>query len=244
MAETVDSQIKNLRHIAFIMDGNGRWAKKRLLPRSAGHKAGVKRIKEIITSCYDDYGIYCATLFTFSTENWNRPQDEIDTLFQLLKLFFTQEIDYFMKRGTRIKVLGDLSDKRIPQDVLDVINDSVNRTAHNDKNVFNVLFNYGGRYDILNATKKLCSLAKAGKIDPSKITEKDFENELLTEDLSDVDLLVRTSGEERISNCLLYQIAYSEFVFTNTFWPDFDKKELGRCIDEYKHRNRRFGTIK
>jgi undecaprenyl diphosphate synthase len=233
-----------IRHIAFIMDGNGRWAKKRLLPRSAGHKAGVRRIKEIITSCYDDYGIYAATLFTFSTENWNRPADEIHTLFQLLKEFFQQEIDYFMKRETKINVLGDLSDPRIPADVLETIQDAVKRTSKNRKNVFNVLFNYGGRPEILKAAKEIAEEAKAGKIDPEKLTAKDFESHLYTEDLSDIDLLIRTSGEERISNCLLYQIAYSEFVFTPTYWPDFDKKELRKCIEAYQKRDRRFGGIK
>jgi undecaprenyl diphosphate synthase len=234
----------SLRHIAFIMDGNGRWAKKHLLPRSAGHKAGVAKIKDIITCCYDDYGIYAATLFTFSTENWNRPADEIQTLFQLLKQFFIEEIDYFMKRGTRIQVLGNLADPRIPQDVLAVIQDAVQRTAHNDKNVFNVLFNYGGRYDIVQATKAIAQEAKDGTCDPSTLTEKDFEGHLLTGDLSNIDLLIRTSGEERISNCLLYQIAYSELIFDKTYWPDFSRKELAKCLREYAKRDRRFGAIR
>lgn len=237
-------QQKPLRHIAFIMDGNGRWAKKRLLPRTMGHKAGVNRIKEIITSCYDDYGIYAASLYAFSTENWNRPQKEVDTIFKLLKEFFTKEIDYFMKRGTKINVLGDLEDPRFPFDTKKVINEAIDMTKNNDKNVFNVLLNYGGRADILKATKELALEAKEGKIDPNTITFSDFESHLYTKDLSNVDLLIRTSGEERISNCLLYQIAYSELIFDSTYWPDFDKKELAKCIEIYNSRDRRFGAIK
>lgn len=236
-------QKKPLKHIAFIMDGNGRWAKKRLLPRTMGHKAGVSRIKEIITSCYDDYGIYACSLYAFSSENWNRPQKEVDTIFKLLKEFFTKEIDYFMTRDTKINVLGDLEDPRFPLDTRKVIYEAIDRTKNNTKNVFNVLLNYGGRNDILKATKELANLAKEGKIDPNKITFKDFEDHLYTKDLSNVDLLIRTSGEERISNCLLYQIAYSELIFDSTYWPDFDKKELAKCIQIYNERDRRFGAI-
>ncbi|MDD6240275.1 MAG: polyprenyl diphosphate synthase [Eubacteriales bacterium] len=233
-----------LRHIAFIMDGNGRWAKKRLLPRSAGHKAGVDRIHEVIDCAFEDYGIYAATLFCFSTENWNRPQKEIDTLFRLLNEFFKKEIDYFMKKGTRINVLGNLEDPRIPEDVRKTIQESTEETKNNTKHVFNVLFNYGGRYDILQSTRRISEEVKEGKLDPSAIDEKVFSSHLLTGELSDIDCLIRTSGEERISNCCLYQVAYAELIFTPTYWPSFDKKELAKCLYEYEHRNRRFGAIK
>ena len=236
---------QDLRHIAFIMDGNGRWAKKRLLRRSMGHRAGVKRIKEIITACFEDYGIHTASLYCFSTENWNRPKDEITTLFRLLRTFFEKEIDYFRKKDVRIRVLGFLEDERIPEDTRKTILQAMEDTKDCKSHVFNVLFNYGGRQEILFAAKKIAQKVKDGKLDADTLTEKDFEAELFTgaED-SNVDLLVRTSGEERLSNCLLYQIAYSEFLFTDTYWPDFDKTELAKCIDIYNHRNRRFGAIK
>lgn len=237
-------KVNNLKHIAFIMDGNGRWAKKRLLPRSLGHKAGVNKIKEIIDSCYDDYNIYATTLFTFSTENWNRPQKEIDTLFKLLEEFFKKEIEYFKNRGTRIQVLGNLDDKRIPQSVKDTILHAMDETKNNSKNVFNVLFNYGSRFEIVEACKKIASLVKEDKVNVENIDNKLFEDNLYTKELSDIDLLIRTSGEERLSNCLLYQVAYAEFVFTPCYWPDFNKKELNRCLIEYSKRNRRFGEIK
>ncbi|MCI1735229.1 MAG: polyprenyl diphosphate synthase [Bacilli bacterium] len=233
-----------IRHIAFIMDGNGRWAKKRFLPRSAGHKAGVSRIKEIVTSCYDDHGIYAVSLFTFSTENWNRPEKEIAILFSLLKEFFLKEIDYFVSRGTHINVLGDLDDPRIPKDILETIQMAMNRTKDLSKNVFNVLFNYGSRDEIVRASRAIAQDAMAGKIDPKTLTQKDFSRYLFTGELSDVDLLVRTSGEERLSNCLLYQIAYAEFVFEPTYWPDYSKDTLAHDIDLYRQRNRRFGAIK
>lgn len=236
---------ESLRHIAFIMDGNGRWAKKRLLPRSMGHRAGVKRIKEIILSCFEDYGIHTCSLYCFSTENWNRPEDEIRTLFRLLKQFFEEEIDFFKEKNVRIRVLGFLDDERIPEDTRKTIEKAVAETAGCDKYVFNVLFNYGSRQEILAAAKSLARKAKDGIVDPDKITLDDFRSELFTgQEDGDVDLLVRTSGEERLSNCLLYQVAYAEFIFTDVHWPDFDKKELAKCIDIYKHRNRRFGAIK
>lgn len=237
-------QIQPIKHIAFIMDGNGRWAKKRFLSRSLGHKAGVNRIKEIIDSCYDDFNIYATTLFTFSTENWNRPQKEIDTLFSLLEDFFKKEINYFVSRGTKIQVLGNLDDERIPLSIKETILNAINLTKDNNKNVFNILFNYGSRFEIVKACKDIACDVKNNKLDIDNIDNKLFENYLYTKELSDIDLLVRTSGEERLSNCLLYQVAYAEFVFTPCYWPDFNKKELKKCLIEYSKRNRRFGEIK
>lgn len=237
-------QIKPIKHIAFIMDGNGRWAKKHFLGRSLGHKAGVNRIKEVIESCFDDYSIYAASLFTFSTENWNRPQKEIDTLFKLLEDFFKKEIDYFKKRGTKIQVLGYLEDERIPASTRETIFKSMEETKNNNKNIFNVLFNYGSRFEIVNAAKKIAQEYKDNKIKLEDIDYKLFENNLYSKELSDVDLLIRTSGEQRLSNCLLYQVAYAEFVFTPCYWPDFNKKELKNCLLEYSKRDRRFGEIK
>lgn len=226
------------------MDGNGRWAKKRLLPRSMGHRAGVKRIKEIVLACFEDYGIKACSLYCFSTENWNRPEGEIKTLFQLLKRFFEEEIDFFVEKKVQIRVLGFLEDERIPDDVRKTILEAMEKTKDLHDHVFNVLFNYGSRQEIVRAAKELARKAKAGEIDPEDITTESFKQELFSKEFSDIDLLIRTSGEERLSNCLLYQIAYSEFIFTDTYWPDFDKDELKKCIDIYSHRNRRFGAIK
>lgn len=233
-----------LKHIAFIMDGNGRWAKKRLLPRSAGHRAGVAKIHEIIDSAFEDYGIYAASLFCFSTENWNRPQQEISTLFELLEAFFKKEIDYFMEKGTQVRVLGELDDPRIPAKTLATINEAMEKTKDNKRHVFNVLFNYGGRGEILNATKEIAALVKNGKLDVNQIDDKIFKEHLYTKEISDIDLLIRTSGEERISNCFLYQLAYTELEFVDVYWPSFSKKDLAECLLAYTKRNRRFGAIK
>lgn len=233
-----------LKHIAFIMDGNGRWAKSRMLTRSAGHRAGVNKIHEIMDCVFEEYGIYAASLFCFSTENWNRPEQEISTLFSLLKEFFEKEINTFMEKGTQVRVLGVLDDPRIPRDVLETINKAVETTKNNTRHVFNVLFNYGGRADILQATKRIASEVKAGKINVEDIDSSLFKQYLYTKELSDIDLLIRTSGEERISNCFLYQLAYTELEFVDTFWPSFSKRDLEKCLENYTHRNRRFGAIK
>lgn len=233
-----------LKHIAFIMDGNGRWAKNKMLTRSAGHRAGVAKIHEIIDCAFTDYGIYAASLFCFSTENWNRPQQEISTLFSLLKEFFEKEIDFFMETETQVRVLGELDDPRIPADILSVIHDAIERTKNNKKHVFNVLFNYGGRADILHATKMIAKDVQDGKLKVEDINDDLFKMYLYTKELSDIDLLVRTSGEERISNCFLYQLAYTELLFKEVYWPGFSKKDLADCLEEYSHRNRRFGAIK
>ena len=226
------------------MDGNGRWAKKRFLPRSMGHRAGVRRIKEIVLSCFEDYGISTCSLYCFSTENWNRPAEEIETLFRLLKQFFEEELPTFREKGVRIRVLGFLEDKRIPPDVLSTIRKAEDETRELTEHVFNVLFNYGSRQEIVRACRRLAAKAQGGEIEAESITTEDLSSELFTGGQEDVDLLIRTSGEERLSNCLLYQCAYAEFVFTPCCWPDFDRKELERCIEEYRHRSRRFGAIK
>ena len=233
-----------LKHLAFIMDGNGRWAKKRLLPRSMGHKAGVKRIKEIIDSCFFDYGIKAVSLFTFSSENWNRPNEEIQTLFQLLKEFFKANIQEFKEKGIRIFVSGDLSDLRIPSDVLETIKEALDVTKNGDSHYFNVLFNYGGRKEIVKVCKEISSEVLENKTSVSDIDESLISKHLYFSKLPDVDLLIRTSGEERLSNCLLYECAYAEFVFTPCYWPDFTLKELSSCLEQYQRRSRRFGAIK
>ncbi len=226
------------------MDGNGRWAKKRLLPRTAGHLAGVKRIKEIVDECFLTYQIPYVSLFCFSSENWNRPEAEVSTLFKLLKEFFSSNIENFKSKGVKIRVVGDLADKRIPTDILNTINEAMKETKELNKYNFTVLFNYGGRQDVVQATKKFASLYKEGKVELDSLNVKSFEDYLWTKDLPDVDLMVRTSGELRVSNCYLYQLAYAEMEFPKTYWPDYSVESLKESLDDFYGRNRRFGAIK
>ena len=226
------------------MDGNGRWAKKRLLPRTAGHLAGVKRIKEIVDECFLTYQIPYVSLFCFSSENWNRPEAEVSTLFKLLKEFFSSNIEDFKSKGVKIRVVGDLADKRIPTDILNTINEAMKETKELNKYNFTVLFNYGGRQDVVQATKKFASLFKEGKVELDSLNVKSFEDYLWTKDLPDVDLMVRTSGELRVSNCYLYQLAYAEMEFPKTYWPDYSVESLKESLDDFYGRNRRFGAIK
>lgn len=239
-----DKDTKSLKHILFIMDGNGRWAKKRLLPRTAGHLAGVKRIKEIVDECFLTYQIPYVSLFCFSSENWNRPEAEVSTLFKLLKEFFSSNIEDFKSKGVKIRVVGDLTDKRIPTDILNTINEAMKETKELNKYNFTVLFNYGGRQDVVQATKRFASLYKEGKVELDSLNVKSFEDYLWTKDLPDVDLMVRTSGELRVSNCYLYQLAYAEMEFPKTYWPDYSVKSLKESLDDFYGRNRRFGAIK
>lgn len=239
-----DKDTKSLKHILFIMDGNGRWAKKRLLPRTAGHLAGVKRIKEIVDECFLTYQIPYVSLFCFSSENWNRPEAEVSTLFKLLKEFFSSNIEDFKSKGVKIRVVGDLADKRIPTDILNTINEAMEETKELNKYNFTVLFNYGGRQDVVQATKRFASLYKEGKVELNSLNVKSFEDYLWTKDLPDVDLMVRTSGELRVSNCYLYQLAYAEMEFPKTYWPDYSVKSLKESLDDFNGRNRRFGAIK
>lgn len=239
-----DKDTKSLKHILFIMDGNGRWAKKRLLPRTAGHLAGVKRIKEIVDECFLTYQIPYVSLFCFSSENWNRPEAEVSTLFKLLKEFFSSNIEDFKSKGVKVRVVGDLADKRIPTDILNTINEAMEETKELNKYNFTVLFNYGGRQDVVQATKRFASLYKEGKVELDSLNVKSFEDYLWTKDLPDVDLMVRTSGELRVSNCYLYQLAYAEMEFPKTYWPDYSVKSLKESLDDFYRRNRRFGAIK
>lgn len=239
-----DKDTKSLKHILFIMDGNGRWAKKRLLPRTAGHLAGVKRIKEIVDECFLTYQIPYVSLFCFSSENWNRPEAEVSTLFKLLKEFFSSNIEDFKSKGVKVRVVGDLADKRIPTDILNAINEAMEETKELNKYNFTVLFNYGGRQDVVQATKRFASLYKEGKVELNSLNVKSFEDYLWTKDLPDVDLMVRTSGELRVSNCYLYQLAYAEMEFPKTYWPDYSVKSLKESLDDFYGRNRRFGAIK
>lgn len=232
---------KKIDHVAFIMDGNGRWAKLRGLPRHLGHREACHRIIEIFDTCRQ-FDIKVMSFYAFSTENWSRPQEEIDHLMDYLEEFFHREIDYLDSLNTRIMVSGDLS--RLREQTRDVCQMAIERTADNDGPVINVCLNYGGRDDIIRAAKALARECKEGKISPDDITEESFAAHLYTAGLPDVDLMIRTSGEQRLSNYLLYQNAYAEFVFTQVKWPDFRAGAFIDCLKEYQERDRRFGGLK
>ena len=229
------------KHIAIIMDGNGRWAEKRSLNRIAGHRMGIKRAKEIIRACRE-LGIQVLTLYAFSTENWNRPRREISTLMSLLKRFLSAEGKTLVKNNIRLNAIGSLED--LPGDVRDVLNEVMQLSRHNTGMVLNAALSYSGRNEILQAVKNICRGVSAGILDPSLIDERLFSDHLYTAGLPDPDLLIRTSGEYRISNFLLWQTAYTELYITGTLWPDFTKKDLHRAIADYGKRERRFGLTR
>ncbi len=216
------------------MDGNGRWAQSRGLSRSAGHKAGTEAAKAVVTSCRE-LGVRYLTLYTFSRENWKRPKDEIVFLFDLLVQFLKRELQSLMDQSIRLQVLGDIEE--LPFATRQVVKMVCSRTARNDKMTLNLALNYSGRDDILRACKEL--LRK--QVAPKSLTEEMFAEHLFTAGQPDPDLIIRTSGELRLSNYLLFQAAYSEFYFTDVFWPDFDKGELMKALEHYGHRQRRFG---
>ena len=221
------------KSVAFIIDGNGRWAKKRGMPRIFGHRAGIKAVENTIKNA-KDMGLKQLIFFCFSTENWNRPKSEVDGLFDLFREHLKTN-DY---KSRNIKFIFCGKRDGIPKDVLEMVDDLQEKTKNCIEMTVCLCINYGGRYDIIQAVNKAL---KNGK---QNITEQEFEKYLLTNQIENPDLIVRTSGEIRISNFLLYQMAYSELYFTKTFWPDFDKNELDKAIIEYQNRNRRFGSIK
>jgi undecaprenyl diphosphate synthase len=223
------------------MDGNGRWASNKLLPRHLGHKEGIKRVKEIAYACLD-FGIECMTVYAFSTENWNRPKNEIDHLFSYFEEFFKNNKDEFNKKDIQVRFMGDTSKLRKSTQVC--IEEIKELTKNNRRLILNICLNYGGRQEIVRACKKIAIDYKNEKIDINNIDINVIKDYLDSSNLPEVDLLIRTSGEQRISNFLLYQLAYSEFIFTSTYWPDFNKDELIKCLEEYQNRNRRFGKIK
>ncbi len=232
---------KPLAHVAFIMDGNGRWAKKRLLPRHMGHREGCFRITDISNAC-QEFGIKAMSLYAFSTENWKRPQDEIDFLFNYIDEFFKREIDHMMRDGVRVLISGDIT--RLPQKSQDTINKALELTQNNDRFYFNICLNYGGRPEIVRAAKAFAKDVVDGKKAIDQLDEKGFTQYLYTALLPEVDLLIRTSGEQRTSNFLPWQLAYSEFIFTPTYWPDFNRAEFIKCLEEFETRQRRFGGLK
>jgi undecaprenyl diphosphate synthase len=223
------------RHVAIIMDGNGRWAAQRHKPRTYGHEAGVRAVKEVVKATAG-LGIKYLTLYTFSVENWKRPKLEVSALMQLLTRTTTSELDKLVKQNVKLVVTG--RERRA------VILDAVEKTRNNDGLVLNLALNYGGRTEILDAVKAIIEAAKAGMIDVPDVNEELFSSFLYTADIPDPDLLIRTSGERRISNFLLWQTSYTELHIIDTLWPDFGRRELYEAIIDYQRRERRFGTVR
>jgi undecaprenyl diphosphate synthase len=229
------------KHIAIIMDGNGRWAERRSLNRIAGHRMGIKRAKEIIRASRE-IGVQVLTLYAFSTENWNRPQREISTLMALLKRFLSAEGRSLIKNNIRLNAIGAIED--LPGDVQDVLQQVMEQSRHNTGMVLNAALSYSGRQEIIQAIRRMCREASEGRLDPARVDEKIISDYLYTVGLPDPDLLIRTSGEYRISNFLLWQTAYTELYITGTLWPDFSKQDLLRAIADYAKRERRFGLTR
>ena len=227
-------------HVAIIMDGNGRWAKARGLPRTAGHKRGADAVKRVVNSA-GSLGISYLTLFGFSSENWQRPESEIRDLLGLLRFYLENDIAELVANGIRLNVIGDR--KRLPPDTVALIENAEARTAANMKMVLTIALSYGGRQEIVAAAQDLARECADGRLAPEAICEETFARRLFTAGTPDPDLLIRTSGEQRISNFLLWQLAYSELVFTDTLWPDFRRENLFDAVREYQARDRRFGGL-
>ena len=228
------------QHVAVIMDGNGRWAESRGLPRVMGHRAGVEALKSTLRLC-SDLGIGALTAYAFSTENWSRPGDEVNFLMTLFEGVLQAELQALEQEQVRIRFLGDL--EGLPQKLQTLIADATERTANNTGIHFNVCTNYGGRRELVRATQRLAQRAAAGDLDPDTIDENSIAAELFTAGEQDPDLLIRTSGEHRLSNFLLWQLAYAEIHVTDVCWPDFNAEALTQALLDYQSRNRRFGGL-
>ena len=225
-------------HVAIIMDGNGRWAKSRGLPRSFGHRAGVQALKRTVEAA-PEFGIDRLTVFGFSTENWRRPAHEVSELMGLLKTYVNSDLDRLAREGVHVRILGRRAG--LSDDILEVIERAEGRTARNDRFWLQVAFNYGGRADIVDAARAFAEEVAAGRARPEKLTEQLFAAMLSTGEDPPPDLIIRTSGERRVSNFLLWEAAYAEFVFQDVFWPDYGPAELKAAVEEYRRRNRRYG---
>lgn len=226
---------KKLNHLAIIMDGNGRWAIKRGKPRLFGHKAGIESFKRVIKAC-GELGIGVLSVFAFSTENWTRPQEEVDGIMNLITEFCEQDLDNASTNGVKVVTMGDLS--KLPQRLQDSLNNVIEKTKNNNKLILNIGINYGARAEILRAVNNII------KDGIKECDEQTFNSYLYTANLPDPDLIIRASGEKRLSNFMLYQCAYSEFYFPKIHWPDFNKKVIEKAIKVYQKRNRRFGGLK
>lgn len=229
------------RHVAIILDGNGRWAKKRLLPRNAGHVAGSKNVEKICKAAWN-MGIEYVTMYAFSTENWSRPQSEVDALMKLLHQYLSDCLKTSEKNNMQVRVIGDIS--KLEPDLRNRIQELEEYSAKNTGLHFQVALNYGSRDEITRAVRKMAQDIEKGELASEDITEQTISSYLDTKGIPDPDLMIRTSGEQRLSNYLLWQLAYTEFYFTDVLWPDFDKNELEKAVEYYKNRDRRFGGVK
>ncbi len=242
MEKNIDGELLNIpQHVAIIMDGNGRWAKKRLLPRNMGHKAGAKVVEQICEDAYN-LGIKYLTVYAFSTENWKRSVEEVTGIMNLLRNYLKDCIERASKNNMRVRVIGDRS--ALAGDIVARIDELEKKTAGYDGLNFTIALNYGGRDELRRAVEGIAADVKAGSISDLDIDEELIGSYLDTRDLPDPDLLIRTSGELRISNFLIWQLAYTEFYFTDVFWPDFDAEELKKAIRYYNGRDRRYGGVK
>ena len=229
------------RHVAIIMDGNGRWARKRYLPREAGHVAGVSAVREVVRAA-SDIGLANLTLFAFSSENWKRPKTEVGALMGLFRAYFRSDLDELERRGVRVRIIG--SRERVATDIHKMIEDAENRTVANTGLNLTFAFDYGGQEEIVGAARELARAAKEGRLDPETITPELFATRLFTSALPEPDLVIRTSGEHRLSNFLLWQSAYAELSFVDTLWPDFGREKFVACLQNFAQRERRFGAVK
>ena len=227
------------KHVAIIMDGNGRWAKARGLPRSAGHTRGAEAVREAIKGA-QELGISYLTLYGFSLENWKRPMSEINDLMALLRLYLRKEINELDRNGVRIRFIGDRT--RLERDIIDLIEGAERRTASNHGLTLVIALSYGSRQELTSAMRALATDVAAGRLDPAGIDESIIENRLFTAGIPDPDLVIRTSGEKRVSNFLLWQLAYAELVFLDTLWPEFGRKDLEFAVEEFHRRERRYGA--
>ncbi len=227
-------------HIAIIMDGNGRWAQERGLPRTEGHRRGVDAVRRTVQAALE-IGLTHLTLFSFSSENWCRPKSEIRDLFGLMRMFIRRDLADLHKHGVKIKIIG--SREGLESDVLQMVEDAAELTKDNTGLILTIAFNYGGRDEIARAAQRIAEQVAAGRLTPGQVDQEVFAQNLDTAGLPDPDLLIRTSGELRLSNFLLWQLAYAEFVFVDTYWPDFNREHLESAIAEFQQRNRRFGGV-
>ena len=241
MEREIDGRILNVpEHVAIILDGNGRWAKKRFMPRNYGHAQGSKNVEKMCEVAWD-LGIKYFTVYAFSTENWKRPQKEVNTLMKLLRDYLTDCIERTSKNNMRVRILGDKTG--LSEDIRQAIDKLEVVSAKNTGLNFSIALNYGSRDEMVRAMRKMSQDVAAGNLAPEAITEKVFESYLDTAQIPDPDLMIRTSGEQRLSNFLLWQLAYTEFYFTDVLWPDFGRDDLVRAIEQYNSRERRFGGV-
>lgn len=245
--ESIDERVNQIKkrpipsHVAIIMDGNGRWAKKRALPRIAGHHEGMKTVRKI-TILANKLNIKTLSLYAFSTENWKRPKQEVDYLMGLPNEFLGNYLPELISENVKVTMIGDKS--KLPLHTQKAVDEAIQKTANNTGLNLNFALNYGGRAEIIEAVKAISIKIKEGSLDIEKINEQCIQNHLMTNSISDPDLLIRTSGELRISNFMLWQIAYTELWFTDTFWPDFSEHDLLDAIEAYQNRSRRYGGLK